>query len=125
MKTVRHLEGLMFSVVAEQHENGCSVSYIVFQTLGVDEQGVRWWIKDRDGIFGMTSNIDEADVYLHGFVKWDGCSNWYFDEQDHAMIHFCGRRGMKRVSDLLFACFDMTEELIPDKFDRNLAGGKE
>lgn len=39
-----------------------------------------------------TRRADEmaaAPAFLHGRIKWDGCSDWYFDEQERAMIHFC------------------------------------
>lgn len=35
-----------------------------------------------------TESFDDADTFLHGHIKWDGCSNWSF--QYDCMLHFCG-----------------------------------
>ncbi len=64
-----------------------------------------------------TEKPEEADVYLHGSVKWDGCSNWHFDEQDRVMLHGCSRGCIKRFGDAMAACWDMASVLCPN-FDR-------
>lgn len=53
----------------------------------------------------------DCELFLHGEVKWDGCSNWHFDEQDIAMIHFCGRQSMLDVGKVLAFCYDWTSQL--------------
>lgn len=119
MKTVRHFEDLGFSVIAEPHENGCSVSYVVYDIFAEDDDGMLW-TKEIDGKRGSYYDgvrpIEDADVFLHGYVKWDGCSNWHIDEQDRVMIHRCGRRDLANLGAIMLACFDMTKELIPDNF---------
>ena len=42
------------------------------------------------------SEIDSAEVIVHGSVKWDGCANWTIDN-DHVMIHHCGASGLKML----------------------------
>lgn len=35
--------------------------------------------------------IDCAETYLHGSVKWDGCSHYYFGNNDiKGYLHLCG-----------------------------------
>lgn len=120
MKTIRHFEDLGFSVVAEPHENGCSVSYAVYDIYGSDDKGLLW-TKIINGCSYDIRPIEDASVYLHGDIGWDGCSNWHFDEQDRVMIHRCGRRELSQVGAILLACFDMTKELIPDHFADDIA----
>lgn len=46
---------------------------------------------DRDGRTSLpdpVDSIEEAEVYLDGFVKWDGCS-----ELDQGNPHWCGAVG--------------------------------
>ena len=60
---------------------------------------------------------DEAQVFLSGSIKWDGCSNLRFDEQDHVMLHFCSRDEAVAVGTLLGRLYDMAKELIPNWMD--------
>jgi hypothetical protein len=57
--------------------------------------------------------IEEAEPYLHGEVKWDGCSNWHFDEQDRVMLHGCSRDDVLRFGQVMAACWDWAAELCP------------
>jgi hypothetical protein len=74
-----------------------------------------------------TEDFDEADAFLSGDIKWDGCSNWDFhtDEwdfhTDECMAHFCGRSNAERVGRLLGALYDLAAEMMPDVFDKELA----
>lgn len=56
--------------------------------------------------------IEEAEVYLRGFVKWDGCSNWDF-KTNPVMKHFCGRDDFVFVSRLLEKMWDIAAKEIP------------
>jgi len=57
--------------------------------------------------------IEEAEPYLHGEVKWDGCSNWHFDEQDRIMLHGCTRHDVLRFGEVMAECWDWAAELCP------------
>ena len=54
--------------------------------------------------------MDESEVYLHGIVKWDGCSNWHFDEQDRVMLHGCSREDLTNLGELMAKCWDYAKE---------------
>ena len=54
------------------------------------------------------------EVFAHGFVKWDGCSNWQIDAQDHVMLHGCSRDDLFRIGAILAACWDWAAELMPE-----------
>ena len=57
-------------------------------------------------------SLNDAEPYLHGGVKWDGCSNWHFDEQDRVMLHGCTRSDLERIGAIMAACWDWTAELL-------------
>lgn len=59
-------------------------------------------------------SVEAAPLFLHGEVKWDGCSNWHFDEQDRVMLHQCSRGGLEGIGKLLVTCWDMAKELMPN-----------
>lgn len=45
---------------------------------------------------------ERAPTYAHGSIKWDGCINMAFDEQNDCMLHFCGTKDAKRTMNELF-----------------------
>lgn len=61
-----------------------------------------------------TDDVKLAQVFVHGGVKWDGCSNIYFDEQDHVMLHGCSRKDLTNVGLMLGAVFDACQERMPN-----------
>lgn len=65
---------------AELHENGLSVTFKVYDRVGIDGPEVGW----------------------HGFVKWDGCSNWApGDEDENVMAHFCDETQERAFGEML------------------------
>ena len=78
-----------FEIDARPHENGLSVTYEVTR---LDEP--------------------EDDLYLDGFVKWDGCSNWTFHRENH-MKHFCGKEQVQEMTRLLEYLYDEAPGFIP------------
>jgi hypothetical protein len=110
-KIIYNFEDIGFSVIAEPDSH--KVDYKVYQISGKNNEDQLIWCKDNDhGCSGFCENLDEADLFLHGYVKWDGCSNWHFDEQDDVMIHFCERDQMENIGKILTKCYDLTKNLI-------------
>lgn len=71
---------------------------------------------ERDGSSGFLDfahSVTEAQVYLHGSLKWDGCCNLYFDQQDKVMLHFCGKKEAENIGVLLGRLYDLAKELVP------------
>jgi hypothetical protein len=50
---------------------------------------------------------EQAEVYLSGFVKWDGCS-----EPDQGRPHWCGARGFKKHCALLRYIYERAFDLM-------------
>lgn len=61
-------------------------------------------------------SLEEAEPYLTGEVRWDGCSNWHFDEQDRLALHACNRDGLTRLGEVMARCWDWAAELLGDKW---------
>lgn len=62
----------------------------------------------------------EAQVFLSGSIKWDGCSNLQFDEQDNVCLHFCGKKAAMNVGVLLGRLYELAEKHMP-AFDSSIA----
>lgn len=121
VKTIKHrkdLQALRFTVVAEVNENlddAYHVDYVVYEACYFDEvTTISWRPKGDDN--GVTDSLGDAQVFLHGCVKWDGCSNWWFDVEDEIALHCCERWEITRISEVMAMCYDWTKELLP-KFE--------
>ncbi|WP_197962677.1 hypothetical protein [Burkholderia cenocepacia] len=116
VRHIRHSEALDFTIVAEVHES--RVDFFVFDIIGwtggrLDSTPL--WRRHRaESSSDLVEDISHAERYLHGRVKWDGCSDWYFDEQDRVMLHGCSRSDLQRLGDVMAACWDWASELCPN-----------
>jgi hypothetical protein len=110
MRIVQTPPELGFTVLAVAYEYRVEFKAYEVATEGGDP----WWPrKSAMSSMDLTSVLAEAQVYVHGWVKWDGCSDWYFDAQDDVMLHGCTRHDLKRIGDLLTWCWDQTAKLCP------------
>lgn len=107
----------MFS--AKAIPNGHYVDFLIYEMSGLAE--------DDNGNYTVpiyqlpddkhhdTESLDNAKVFLHGTVKWDGCSDWMVDEMArHHMLHSCDRKYLENFGQIMTRCWDWTKELIPD-----------
>ena len=86
------------------------VRYAIYDIVGqkVDDSFIPVWLADDDR---QTDKMDDAQVFLSGNVRWDGCSNWYFNAQNECMIHACNRKEVERIGEVMALCWDWTAEL--------------
>lgn len=98
---VRHFRELGFTVVAHKHSH--KVEFSIYDIEEWEEGTKSFWHR--------------AEPYLHGRVRWDGCSDWYFDEQDRAMLHGCCKADVQRIGDIMAACWEWASVLLVPKFD--------
>lgn len=51
-------------------------------------------IGDKYGDY--TEDIFNAQPYFEGTIKWDGCSNVIYSDQNNCMLHYCGVEDAER-----------------------------
>lgn len=112
-----HYPDIFFSVIAspnrDDEDGGCfSVDFTVKKIVSLHEDGTPAEWQSETSF--STDDIGKADTYLHGFIRFDGCSNWHFDEQDRVMLHFCGRSMLADVGTLLTRIYDLAREHMPE-----------
>lgn len=119
---IKHVPELNFTIVAEPHDY--YVTYTIYDIQGYSEGETKGVFDTpcwpRAGAMSSPDSVDtleESEPYLHGDVKWDGCSNWEFDEQERAMLHGCSRGDVQRFGDVMAMCWDWTKELCPNWID--------
>ena len=89
------------------------IEFQVLRVFGESDDGTIEWGNDEDAMTRPTQSLAEASVYMSGGLKWDGCMNMQFDEQDRVMLHFCGKADATRIGDVLGRIYDVLGPLIP------------
>lgn len=112
---IEHNEELGFTIVAEIEDYVLSFKCYEMYTIDLNSgQSTRAWQNAESHTSpNYTYSLANAEIYVHGFVKWDGCSNWHFNIQDKSVIHFCGKDDLNKVSALLARCWTISEEECP------------
>lgn len=62
---------------------------------------------------------DDKELFLSGFVKWDGCSNW-----DIGQKHFCGVQEAEGIGKLLRQLYEIAGQTLPEYDSEIMAGGE-
>ena len=82
-------------------------------TPGKPPLGFVFLKKDADSGTDSVETVEEAQVYLSGSIKWDGCSNLHFGEQKRCSLHFCGKQEAMNVGVLMGRLYDLAAKIIP------------
>lgn len=108
---IRHNGDLDFTIVAtvESHR----VEFTVYDIFGWQDGRPVWHRKGSADYMDVVFTLEESEPYLHGTVKWDGCSDWHFDEQERVMLHGCTKADVQRFGDVMAYCWDWAAELLP------------
>ena len=94
--------------VAIGFPRGYLANFKVYKLCGITSpDGQLVFTKDSDAVYEIT----EAELYLDGNVRWDGCSNWHFDEQDRCCIHGCDRDDLTAIGEIMARCWDWAADL--------------
>jgi hypothetical protein len=81
-----------------------AVEWEVYETLSYDE------------VDDVITETEKGEHFANGMVKWDGCSNWKFTEQN-CMHHQCGKDGLSAIGEILAACWQASGALMPGTAD--------
>jgi hypothetical protein len=76
---------------------------------------IEYTIEEARVDFRVREAEDSRYILLSGYIKWDGCSDWFLGEHNkdnntHMMAHFCGREQFGDISKLLDRCWMICEE---------------
>lgn len=118
MTTVRHYDDIDFTVTVVNHE--LYAEFACYRVIGgsaqADESSPSR-LYDRRGSTHTdpVGDLSDAQVYLHGSIKWDGCSNWNYDEQERVMLHFCRKEQAAAIGVLFTRMYEWAKELGQDR----------
>jgi hypothetical protein len=109
-KTVDVLNSIGFVIEWRHKDHWCDLK--VFKIEWEDSEGRPcFWRQGSDHNGDATPEISEAEPYIEGFVKWDGCSE--FDGR----VHFCGPEHYRDYFELLQYIYERAFVLMGRKPD--------
>ncbi len=85
------------------------LNFRVFKVVAWDDAGKPIMY---GGSHRPVESMGEAEVFVDGFIKWDGCSNFEFGPPG-IMVHFCDREQAVGLGQLLGWLYDVAAETIP------------
>jgi hypothetical protein len=101
------LDAIGFEVACWKDPRFPVMEFLAFKVISDDPRQY----EDAEG--QVVEDINKAAVYMSGSVKWDGCSNLTFDEQERVALHFCGKENAMHIGALLGAIYDEAARCIP------------
>jgi hypothetical protein len=98
-----------------------AMAFEVLELAGTDGETGQVLFQLADGVCSLepVEDIDSAEVFLEGSVKWDGCSNWKFNDGD-CMLHFCGYQHATSLGRMMARMYEITQAEM-GAFDANCA----
>jgi len=99
-------------VIFSYNINVAVQGFIVLRTWGEDSKGLLYEYEDEDGAILGLHDHNKSDVFMQGAVKWDGCSNWTFENQENCAIHFCGEEEAALLGTIMRAAYNITRDII-------------
>lgn len=102
-------DGFGITVRYEPHE--AHVDFFAYEVLGVSESGQKWyWRKGAEDSSDNTDSIADAEHYVKGSVKWDGCSHLNFGDEGY--LHLCGRADFDKLTEALPVIYERCGALM-------------
>lgn len=89
-----------------------SVNFFAVEVLGVEDNGTKvYWRKGASSSTDDTCNPAEAERYVDGSVKWDGCSHYYFGDES-GYLHCHGIADIEKLHEILSAIYQRCGALM-------------
>jgi len=106
--------GFMIDALRDPKFPDTHIEFNIYEAVKLDDGSVM--LQDQSPVGGSFTTTDrtKAEVFINGYVKWDGCSNWSFYPADNRMIHLCGPTEAGRGGVLIKLCYRIAHRIIPN-----------
>jgi len=93
-----------------------TLAFEVRVVIGMTGDPKPLYYADDPAAGNMTSDVERADLYASGAIRFDGCANvdWHTSE---CMQHACGREDMTRIGPLFDRLYDLAALAMPEHAD--------
>lgn len=86
-----------------------------YEVVAIGAEGKLYQRKDSSFSPDPVESLDEAEVYLEGYIKWDGCS-----ELDMGCPHWCGpgdwQKHIKLLEHIWRTAFELMGKPLPSQW---------
>ena len=115
MSIIEHWDDISITVTFDVKEYSVDFRAVEITATDIgkgDFKAERGWPKDGgDGPLDLVYDPAQAERFIEGFVKWDGCSEISFD----GSMHLCGKEAIDQLADGLKRIHARCGELLGDK----------
>jgi hypothetical protein len=80
-----------------------------------------YWRNGASSSSEDTEDFTEAERYVAGFVKWDGCSHYNFGDEN-GYLNLCGPEHIRKLSNAISVIFERCGELMLSSGGKLLEG---
>lgn len=94
------------AVTEDEEEEVYWVNFTVYEVQGLHQDGSPVFV-DKDRICKETKYIDQAAIHCTGFFKWDGCSEFEFEETST-----CGWADQEALLGAITACRRVSQRVF-------------
>ncbi len=97
------LEDLLYAINLEWKEGDCHVDFFIHAIAMGDKPEYI----DHSASFGptFTETPNKENSFVSGFLKWDGCINYVYTQQERCMLHECGPASFSRLEKLFHTLY--------------------
>lgn len=88
-----------------------AIEFLASKITGVGDDGPVYEMKGAQSSMDTTLIFDESERFINGFIKWNGCSHYYFGD-DTGYLHLCGKHNINEISKLIKIIYNRCGELI-------------
>lgn len=92
-----------FTYHIKENEGMAGIEFEVYEVVGWEMKGARLYEKKGAEVLPTiehTTVIEEAATFIRGWIKWDGCSHFWFGDENQ-YLHLCGLDRIARLKDVL------------------------
>ena len=91
-----------------------AIDFTVIECIGKTLKGKPCFqLRDTDCSPVFTEDESQAEIFLSGSIKWDGCSNLTWFPDDDGYHHFCGRKDNLRMAILINRLYAICTKFMP------------
>lgn len=109
---IKRFELGRFSILIEIEKPDGICNFHVYEDL---PESACLFVDDMKNLTDLSKRYNT--LFLEGSVKWDGCSNWFFNPE---CFHCCGKGSAELLGVLMTKIYELTEKYEKD-YDKQLS----